>query len=459
MSTININSSNEDLALFMVGIVLIMREEERTFNANRKRKLSRQTFPRNSYHLSPWSRMLKKGSLADDTHRDSALFRRRFGIPYPRFQEILLACQGWNNPENGKPYADIDGRIAVPLELKVLGALRIVAKGLSFDGVAEITGMSVSTMQTFFHNFWALFRTHYGPLWINYPKTPEEAKFSASVYEKLGLPGAVGSVDVTHVRWDKAPAGQQSFYIGKDGKPTVAFEVTCNHHRRILHVTDGHPGSRNDKYIAKTDEFVQAILSGQILQDVEVPLYTANGSVDSLRGLYLISDNGYTKVPKMQCPIKCSTTDAEQLWSCHIESVRKDIECTFGILKGRFRILRTAMNFQTQAAIDTVFYACCIMHNMNLRADGRDKEFSVPLQDWVNDAEAGDDEDLEDALMSMEIAKRAKVRRGNMVQPEIVKPRRMMKNAGKEVKEYDKVRDKLVAHYSYVHKFGLVKWN
>ena len=58
--------------------------------------------------------------------------------------------------------------------------------------------------------------------------------------------------------------------------------------------------------------------------------------------------------------------------------VRKDVECTFGILKGRFRILKTLMLYQHKDQIDNVFWTACILHNMLLMHDGLDK-----LQDWM----------------------------------------------------------------------------
>ncbi|CAM9345159.1 unnamed protein product, partial [Discosporangium mesarthrocarpum] len=38
-------------------------------------------------------------------------------------------------------------------------------------------------------------------------------------FGKLGFPGAVGSTDVTHIRWDNAPAGDATYYRGKEGYP------------------------------------------------------------------------------------------------------------------------------------------------------------------------------------------------------------------------------------------------
>ena len=46
---------------------------------------------------------------------------------------------------------DATGRAGVPLELKVLGYLRVLGRGWYFDDVAESTGMSEETARVSFH--------------------------------------------------------------------------------------------------------------------------------------------------------------------------------------------------------------------------------------------------------------------------------------------------------------------
>ena len=63
------------------------------------------------------------------------------------------------------------------------------------------------------------------------------------------------------------------------------------------------------------------------------------------------------------------TSNEEWAWTQKIWSVRKDVECTFGILKNRFRILKTPMLFHDKATIDDIFWTCCVLHNMLLDHD------------------------------------------------------------------------------------------
>ena len=53
--------------------------------------------------------------------------------------------------------------------------------------------------------------------------------------------------------------------------------------------------------------------------------------------------------------------------------MRKDVECTFGIQKGRFSILRTGIKLQNFEQVDQVWLTCCALHNMLLFVDGLDE--------------------------------------------------------------------------------------
>ena len=82
------------------------------------------------------------------------------------------------------------------------------------------------------------------------------------------------------MHWANCPAQQASIYTGKEKVPTISYEVTVSHDRRILHVSMGNPGARNDRCVVKTDEFIQAIKSKAILyDDVTFQLYDAEGII------------------------------------------------------------------------------------------------------------------------------------------------------------------------------------
>jgi hypothetical protein len=88
-------------------------------------------------------------------------------------------------------------------------------------------------------------------------------------------------------------------------------------------------------------------------------------------GVYLICDGGYHAWPCLMFPSKHGMPNSPEMrWSKNVESVRKDIEGVFGILKIRFRFLKNFNNLCEQSSIDDAFTTCCILHNMMLQKDG-----------------------------------------------------------------------------------------
>lgn len=57
-------------------------------------------------------------------------------------------------------------------------------------------------------------------------------------------------------------------------------------------------------------------------------------------------------------------------FSSMMESVRTDVECSFGILKGPVTIIKLSIPYHKKEDIDNVFFTCCILHNMLHTNDG-----------------------------------------------------------------------------------------
>ena len=105
------------------------------------------------------------------------------------------------------------------------------------------------------------------------------------------------------------------------------------------------------------------ILSGKHLA-TEFTLLKADGTRVACYGTYLISDNGFIETSIFIDPIKARFGQKEIFFSEWLESVRKDVECVFGILKMRFRILYLRMQQHAAKTIRDIFVTCCILHNM-----------------------------------------------------------------------------------------------
>jgi hypothetical protein len=129
-------------------------------------------------------------------------------------------------------------------------------------------------------------------------------------------------------------------------------------------------------------------------------LNTARGSSIKMKGAYVIVDNGYLDWSTTVPPLKDSIKKSEVRFSQWLESLRKDVECTFGILKSRWRILKTGIRLHNTEAADNVWLTCCALHNMLLNVDGLSQgwENGVPSF-WTTDRNGDlDVDDIPEAI-------------------------------------------------------------
>ncbi len=84
-------------------------------------------------------------------------------------------------------------------------------------------------------------------------------------------------------------------------------------------------------------------------------------------------DEGYLSWPTLIPPLKVPTSYAEMRLSKWLESMRKDVKCTFGILNGRFRILKSDIPLHGVEVCDHKRKMCFALKNFLSKEDGLDK--------------------------------------------------------------------------------------
>ena len=211
------------------------------------------------------------------------------------------------------------------------------------------------------------------------------------LYAALGLPGAISSTDCTHAQWDMCPACKSFLWQksefpsavlmdallcctaelvahkGPKGKPTRVFQMTVGHNHIIYYVSRTFPGTYADKSIVRYDQFLQQVRRDPLYTQFPFKVTTSLGTRE-MRGVYSLSDCGFHPWRALQFPVKRPWSMEALLWSARVESVRKvlhlrhvhllklpdykrecacvqDVECAFGRLKGRFRILKLPLRF------------------------------------------------------------------------------------------------------------------
>jgi Plant transposon protein len=325
-------------------------------------------------------------------------FRLRFRLPYSCFLELVdfarrecLFLQ-WQSKDGS-------GKASSPLELMILGSLRYLGRGWTFDDIEESTSISQETHRQFFHAFIEVGSTTFFNKYVVAPVDAQTASQHMHEFSHAGLNGAIGSTDATHIVLDKCSNRLKNAHMGGKLKYTArTYNITVNHRRRILSTTTGHPARWNDKTLIRFDMFAKGIRDGRILHDCTFNLLERKDKevvTVSYNGVWLIVDNGYLSWPTTVPPLKIPKDTKEQRWSEWLESIRKDVECTFGIMKGRWRILKTGVRLHGIVSADKVWMTCCALHNWLLEEDGLDERWDHNVKsNWEGELGTLDEMDV-----------------------------------------------------------------
>ena len=306
------------------------------------------------------------------------LFRLRFRLPYEYFLYLVEMCQEsdiliqWADNKKKR----CNPKQGAPIELLVLCALRYLGRAWTLCDLHESVVISRETIRSFILKFIEFGSTVLFERFVVEPTTIEELEDCNKEFSLAGLPGCIGSTDASHVVTERCIYALRQLHLGYKKEHTArTFNLTCNHRRRILSTTRGHPARFTDKTLIRFDRFVNSLKEGCFDDDFEFELYDydqSNKKVIKVKytGCYVIVDNGYLKWSVTVPPMKHTNFKNEIRFSDWIESMRKDVECAFGILKGRWRVLRYGIKLWGINNTDKIWLTCCALHNWLLEIDG-----------------------------------------------------------------------------------------
>ena len=203
--------------------------------------------------------------------------------------------------------------------------------------------------------------------------TADDVNRQLSINESRGFPGMFGSLDCTHLNWDKCPVAQQGQYQDRNGKRSIVAEAVCSQDLWIWHCYIGIPGSNNDVNIVD-----RSPLMGNLLRGIAPHCqYVVNGVNYEMS--YLLVDGIYPNWPIFMKTISQPQGRKRQLYSKMQEALRKDIERAFGVLQARFAMLKNPCRLLDINTIIVMWRACIILHNMIIQDERDDTDTDTNL--------------------------------------------------------------------------------
>ena len=197
-----------------------------------------------------------------------------------------------------------------------------------------------------------------GPRLIKFPTTAEGLEELIQRFEsKFGFPMVVGCIDGAHIPI-KQPNEHAHDYFCYKMKYTSSVQAVCDQNRCFLDVDCSWPGSVHDAKVF-ANSYINKLFQENKLSNIERKL--SEDDTCSV-GPVLLGDPAYPLLPGLLKEYSNCSSDAEILFNTKLRSVRNQIECAFGRLKARWRIVNRPIDLGIEF-VPTIIYSCVILHN------------------------------------------------------------------------------------------------
>ncbi|XP_071729396.1 protein ALP1-like [Rutidosis leptorrhynchoides] len=289
--------------------------------------------------------------FAESPNYPEKKFKRRFRMSRQLLLCIIKGISNYNS-HNIPDYflyfrerPDCTGRQSLTIYQKCTAAIRQMAYGTTPDMFDEYIKIGEKTDAQCLENFCQCVFHLFAREYLRKPTADDIARLYNFHSQKHGLPGMLGSIDWQYTRGDQKG-------------PSVMLEAVASQDLWICHAFFGMAGSNNDINVLNMSSLFNTI------KDVSAPPspFEVNGHHYE-RGYYL-GDGIYSDWAMLVKAPHNPIDEPRKKFKRFQESARKDIERAFGVLQGRFAMLKTPARTLDFNKIRRQMYACIVLHNM-----------------------------------------------------------------------------------------------
>ena len=232
--------------------------------------------------------------------------------------------------------------------------------------------------------------------YMKFPVTRDQVIAARSTFEELSvLPNIVGAIDGTHIQI-KAPPDDAVDYFSRYHQHDIVVQAVADGKRRFLDFSAGYPGCMHDARVLRNSSLFRHAENGDILTE---PTVMVSGQEI---GPYLVGDSAYVLSPWMMKVFPKGTRDPDEIeFNRELSAARVSVECAFGILKNRWRVLKKQLECRV-SFVNDIAVACAVLHNFCI--DHND-EWELPDRNLADPDDLNDDNVLRDGEALRELLK------------------------------------------------------
>ncbi|XP_065204101.1 uncharacterized protein LOC135834190 [Planococcus citri] len=245
------------------------------------------------------------------------------------------------------------------------GVHRYLSTGQSFHSLAFTFRMGISTVRQIVYSTCQEIWETFSEIHLSLPTKEDFLRIADEFYRTWQYPNCLGSIDGKHIRI-KCPGKSGSLFFNYRKFFSIVLQGVADAKYRFVCVDIGAYGHQNDAGTFRQSMFYDTVFRRQECIPDPRPLPGTNTDAPFV----FLGDKAYPLLPNLMRPFpKASLTPETKYYNDRHSSARKTIECTFGILAAKWRLLWKPIEVEPKHA-DNIVKCMCVLHNLIIDIDG-----------------------------------------------------------------------------------------
>lgn len=202
------------------------------------------------------------------------------------------------------------------------------------------------------------------------PSTENWVEIVNTFYDKTNFPNCLGAIDGKHIRC-KAPNNSGSLYFNYKKYFSIVLMAIADANLCLIAIDVGAYGKDGDSNVFKESCFGKKLYSNQLKLSESANLPNTN---EYPQPFVFIGDEAFALHSNLLRPYPGrGLNDTKRIFNYRLSRARRTVECTFGVLANKWRVLHTPIQVQPDFT-DEIIKSCCVLHNFVRRRDGFNNE-------------------------------------------------------------------------------------
>ena len=244
--------------------------------------------------------------------------------------------------------------------------IRYLATGCTFKDIHFHFRIGPSTARKIVKEVCQKIWEHLHELCIPELKQDDWLKIADGINARSQFPNCLGAIDGKHIRMIQ-PNDTGSEYFNYKNYHSMVLLGVCDADCKFTFIDVGSYGSAADSTIYKHSKLYEKLTDNTL----NIPDARPISSQGEPLPFVFIGDEAFGLSNHMLRPYGGKWQEKyKKIYNYRLCRARRLIECAFGILANKWRILRRELNVNVDFA-EAIIKACCILHNFVRERDGK----------------------------------------------------------------------------------------